>query len=178
MVKEGAGLEQYTRSSVGHEELRLRFWLRTGSAGLLEDKKRCKMCTDDRCVLCNSGEVEDVKHFLVRCEEFSWERQRLLERIGQMEGSQEWLEEYWRAEEEGKLALLLGSSIEGGAGPGAGVDEYVMEEVLKWWQRCVCVCVSVGMGHRRGGRWNCSQGVVMYDRSPDCCLMKEVAAFM
>ena len=52
-----------------------------------------------------------------------------------MEGSQEWLEEYWRAEEEGKMALLLGSNIEGGAGPGAGVDEYVMEEVLKWWQR-------------------------------------------
>jgi len=53
-------------------------------------------------VLCDSGEVEDVKHFLVRCEKFSWERQKLLERIGQMEGSQEWLEEYWRAEEEGK----------------------------------------------------------------------------
>jgi len=36
MVKEIAGLEQYTRSSVGHEELRLWFGLRTGSAGLLE----------------------------------------------------------------------------------------------------------------------------------------------
>ena len=60
-----AGLEQYTRSSVGHEELRLRFRLRTGSAGLFEDKKRCRMCTDDRCVLCDSGEVEDFKHFLV-----------------------------------------------------------------------------------------------------------------
>ena len=33
------------------------------------------------------------------------------------------------------MALLLGiqRSIEGGVG--AGVDEYVMEEVLKWWQR-------------------------------------------
>ena len=67
---------------MGHEELRLWFQLRTGSAGLLEDKKRCGMCTDDRCVLRDSGEVEDVKHFLVRCEEFSWERWRLLERIG------------------------------------------------------------------------------------------------
>jgi len=28
------------------------------------------MCADDRCVLCNSGETEDVKHFLVKCEEF------------------------------------------------------------------------------------------------------------
>ena len=123
-----AGLEQYTRSSVGHEGVRLRFRLRTGSAGLFEDKKRCRMCTDDRCVLCDSGEVEDVKHFLVRCEEFSWERQRLVERIGRMEGTQEWLEEYWRAEEEGKVALLLGRSIQGDAG--ARVDECVMEEVL------------------------------------------------
>ena len=32
-----------------------------------------------------------------------------------MEGSQEWLEEYWRAEEEGKMALLLRRSIAGGA---------------------------------------------------------------
>ena len=99
----------------GHEELRLRFRLRTGSAGLFEDKKRCRMCTEDRCVLCDSGEVEEVKHFLVRCEEFRWERQRLVERIGRMEGTQEWLEEYWRAEEEGKMALLLGRSIQGDA---------------------------------------------------------------
>jgi len=88
MVKEVAGLQQYTRSSVGHEELRLWYQLRTGSVGLLEDKKQCRMCTDDRHVLCDNGEVEDVKHFLVRCEKFSWERQKLLERIGQMEGSQ------------------------------------------------------------------------------------------
>ena len=74
-------------------------------------------------VLCDSGEVEDVKHFLVRCEEFRWERQRLVERIGQMEGTQEWLEEYWRAEEDGKMALLLGRSTQGDAG--ARVDECV-----------------------------------------------------
>ena len=46
------------------------------------DKKWCKMCDDERCVLCNSGEVEDVEHFLMRCEEFRWERQDLLEKIG------------------------------------------------------------------------------------------------
>ena len=28
------------------------------------------MCADDRCVLCKSGETEDVEHFLVKCEEF------------------------------------------------------------------------------------------------------------
>ena len=70
MVKDEAGLEEYTRSLVGQKEVRLRFRLRTGSAGLFEDKKRCRMCDDERCVLCNSGEVEDVEHFLARCEEF------------------------------------------------------------------------------------------------------------
>ena len=39
------------------------------------------MCKDDRCVLCNSGEIEDAEHFLVRCEEFVWEGQDLLEKI-------------------------------------------------------------------------------------------------
>ena len=62
MVKEEAGLEEYTRSLVGQEGVRLRFRLRTGSAGLFEDKKRCRMCDDERCVLCNSCEVEDVEH--------------------------------------------------------------------------------------------------------------------
>ena len=50
-----------------------RFRQRTGSTGLFEDKNWCRMCDDERCVLCNSGEVEDVEHFLVRCEEFRWE---------------------------------------------------------------------------------------------------------
>ena len=55
-----------------------------------------------------------------------------MERIGQMEGTQEWLEEYWRAEEEGKMALLLGRSIQGDAGASLRVDECIM---LKWWLR-------------------------------------------
>ena len=96
MVKDEAGLEEYTRSLVGQEEVRLRFRLRTGSAGLFEDKKRCRMCDDERCVLCNSGEVEDVEHFLVRCEEFRWERRVLLEKIRQIEGTQGWIDEYGR----------------------------------------------------------------------------------
>ena len=37
--------------------MRLRFWLRSGSAGLLKDKKRCRMCVDDWCVLCDSGRL-------------------------------------------------------------------------------------------------------------------------
>ena len=44
----------------GHESIRLRFQLRTGSAGLLDDKKRCCMCGYGRCVLCARNVVEDL----------------------------------------------------------------------------------------------------------------------
>ena len=55
------------------------FRLRTGSAWLLEDKKRCRMVSDERYVTCDRGVGEDVTilHLLVGCEEF--ERDRLLQ---------------------------------------------------------------------------------------------------
>ena len=45
--------------------MRLLFNLRTGSAGLFEEKKRCKMIIEERCVLCESGAGKDVEHLLV-----------------------------------------------------------------------------------------------------------------
>ena len=53
MVKVGKGRcrgEKYLRCVLGQEVVRLLFGRRTGSAGLLEDKKRCKMIIDERCV--------------------------------------------------------------------------------------------------------------------------------
>ena len=47
------------------------FWLRTGSAVLLEDKKRCIMVSDEWYVICDSRVGEDVAHFLVGCGEFA-----------------------------------------------------------------------------------------------------------
>ena len=41
------------------------FRLRTGSAWLLEDKKRCRMVSDERCEICDSRVGEDVAHFLL-----------------------------------------------------------------------------------------------------------------
>ena len=35
--------------------MRVLFRLRTGSAGLLEDKKKCRPVSDERCVMCDSG---------------------------------------------------------------------------------------------------------------------------
>ncbi len=97
------------------------------------------MSVDDRMsvVLCNSEEPEDVRHFLIRCEEFASERQRLLDKIDQVEGTEEWLEEYYRAEDEGKTALLLGRRVEGMADQvvarvndcmGCGGGDKVLEE--------------------------------------------------
>ena len=65
MAKNGAGMERYLRSVQGQEVVRLLFRLKTGSAGLLEVKKRCKMIIDEMCVICGSGEGEDVEHLLM-----------------------------------------------------------------------------------------------------------------
>ena len=59
----------------------MRFRLRSGSKGLFEDKKISGMLEEDRCVLCNVGKVEDVKHFVLECEEFDQDTCQLLERI-------------------------------------------------------------------------------------------------
>ena len=43
--------------------MRLLFRLRTGSAGLLKDKKRCRMVSVGRCVICESRVGKDVLIF-------------------------------------------------------------------------------------------------------------------
>ena len=43
------------------------FRLKTGSAGLLEDKMICRMVSDERCVMCGNGVGEDVAPILVVC---------------------------------------------------------------------------------------------------------------
>ena len=50
--------------------MRLLFKLKTDSAGLLEDKKICKMIIDERYVMCENGEGKDVEPLLVTLGEF------------------------------------------------------------------------------------------------------------
>ena len=69
-----------------------------------------------------------VEHFLVRCEEFRWERQDLLEKIRQMK-EQSRLE--WCMGDEGKTALLLGRSVRSLEKEVGDVDECIIEEVRK-----------------------------------------------
>ena len=104
LAKYDTGLERYVRSVQGQESVRLLFRLRTGSAGLMEDKKRCRMVTDERCVMCDSGVGEDMAHFLVSCGEFERERLALLDDVYRIVGTREWLDESWRVDEEGKVA--------------------------------------------------------------------------
>ena len=106
LAEDNLGVERYVRSVQGQESVRLLFRLRTDSAGLLEDKKRCRMVSDQRYVMCDSGIGEDVAYFLVGCGEMV-----LLDDVCRIEGSREWLDEFWRVDEEGKVALLLGKGV-------------------------------------------------------------------
>ena len=51
----------------------------TSLASLLEDIKRCRVFSDERCVMCDSGVGEDIAHFLVSCGEFEGDWPGLLE---------------------------------------------------------------------------------------------------
>ena len=70
LAKDDTGVERDVRLVQDQESVRLLFRLRTGSFGLLEDKKRCRMVSDERCVICDSRAGEDVADFLVGCGEF------------------------------------------------------------------------------------------------------------
>lgn len=61
--------------------VKLQFWLHVVKfcrAELFGDKKICDMVKEDRCVLCNEGEVKDIKHFIIECEELEQYRCELL----------------------------------------------------------------------------------------------------
>ena len=51
LAKNIAGAERYFWSMQCQEVMSLQFRLKTGSAGLLEDKKRCKITICERCVI-------------------------------------------------------------------------------------------------------------------------------
>ena len=80
------------------------FRLRTVTTGLFEDKKRCRMFSG---VMCASRVGEDVAHFLVGGK-FEGYQLVLLEDVCRIVGAGEWLDEYWRVDKVGKVALSLG----------------------------------------------------------------------
>ena len=72
------------RSVQGQVSVRLLFSRRTGSAGLLEDKKICRMVSVEGCVICDNKVGEDVAHFLVSCTEFERDWQVLLDDVSRI----------------------------------------------------------------------------------------------
>ena len=54
------------------------------------------MKREKKCTKCNSGEVEDVKHFLMGCKAWNGEREEMLEKMKKVTG----LEEVYRGREE------------------------------------------------------------------------------
>ena len=134
-VKEEYGPEKYVGSWEGHVAVRLKFRLRSGSAGLFEDKKRCGMVEEDRCVLCNGGKVEDVKHFVLECEEFDQDRCRLLERIKGIVGAEEWVKGYEEGDNDSRVSLLLGRRVDVNREVMDDIDRCIMKEMVTWWQR-------------------------------------------
>ena len=67
-------------------------------------------CQEERCVLCGNGEVEDVEHFLTMSEELQWEREKLFELSGEVEGVCDWMEAFHRAGKEERPGLLVSTS--------------------------------------------------------------------
>ena len=105
-VKESLEAEKYLGYLNGYG-VRVRFRLRTGSGGLMEDLKRCRRKSDARCVLCDEGVVG-----------ISWwsvgnGRERLMEMVGGIEGAESWIKEWRRVGEERKMLLLLGKKVVG-----------------------------------------------------------------
>ena len=47
------------------------------------------MVEENRCVSCNGGKVEDVKHFVLECEEFDQVRCQLLEKVKRIVGAED-----------------------------------------------------------------------------------------
>ena len=76
-VKGDWGLEECLENEGDWRNHRLKFRLKTQSAGLLGDKKRCGLRSYDRCLLCDSGEKANTEHFLLSCEESEGLRERM-----------------------------------------------------------------------------------------------------
>ena len=94
------------------------------------------MTEDERCILCGGDEIEDVEHFLVRCNEFQGDRVELLERVGKVEGADMWVEAFRGADDEQRTAMMMGKQVKGvDAVVMDRVDNLVMGEVLNWWKK-------------------------------------------
>ena len=113
------------------------FRLRIGSSGLLEDMKICRIVSDERWVMCDSG--------VGRMWLISWWVVGNMREIGKccwMECAElwgggglgrEWLDEFWRV---GEVELQSGKGVEAVCNRMmADVGECIVYLLARWWQR-------------------------------------------
>ena len=135
LAKDDTGVERYVRSVQGQKSVRLLFRPRTGSSELLEDRKRFRMVSDKRCVMCGDiGVGKDVAHWWVvgNWREIGWCCLMIVVELW----APEWLDKFWRVDEDGKVALLLGKGVTGICNRVVeDVGECVLYWLGRWWQR-------------------------------------------
>ena len=68
------------------------------------------MARREVCAVWQCIEVENVEHFLIKSDEFQWEREKLLERCGEAKDVGDWIEAFHRAGKEERPALLASTS--------------------------------------------------------------------
>ena len=74
-----------------------------------------------------------MAHFLVVCGKFERDGLVLSDNVCRIVGAREWLDEFWRVNEEGKIALLLGNGVEGICNRVmANVGKYLLYWLDKW----------------------------------------------
>ena len=71
------------------------------------------MVSDKRCVMCETKVMENMAHFMEDCGEFERDRLVLLDGVCRIMGGIEWLDEFCRVAEEGRLASMLEKVLEG-----------------------------------------------------------------
>ena len=86
------------------------------------------------CVMRHGENVENVKHFVLECEEFDQDRCRLLERIKTIVGAEEWVKEYIEGDDDSRVCLLLGRRVDVDREVMDVIDRCIMKEMVMWWQ--------------------------------------------
>ena len=81
---------------------------------------------------------DEVRHsrlvcFLVLCNKFVWERQKLWKTIGDIEGSDMWLEEFMEKRK------IIGSVVGMDRMAAVKIENVIMAEVLRWWASKQCM---------------------------------------
>ncbi len=128
-MKSGLKKEQYINDPGDRRGARLKFKFRTRSAGLRAETGEWRNKNESsQCVMCSSGEDENVEHVLTICEAYKEERDHLMYVVpGQWE----------ELDERKKVEILLGCGQDTDEGKklDSGVKKFlrrVMEKRKRW----------------------------------------------